>query len=210
MKKTLKLQSSTVHAQLALCAAAVAGTAAVVPEADAAIITFSVPITVPNNGIGVYIDLATGATSTTGSFAGFDFNPYGTASGLGFFWDATAGGVTGTSGGTTYLSLSVGSTISAASFFTRAIQGTSLNYRGTGTEILGFRFTNESTGLLNFGYLTITTNATTGFPATVVSWSFDNTGAAITVVPEPSTIVSLLSLAVGAIGMREWRRRRAA
>ncbi len=74
--KIVSLDPSAVHVRLGMCAAALAGTAAAVPTADASIITFNTPIVIPNNFTGVYIDLATGVTSTTGSFPSFDFNPY--------------------------------------------------------------------------------------------------------------------------------------
>lgn len=209
---SIKLDPSAVTVRLGLCAAALAGTAASVPNADAAIITFNTPITIPNNFTGIYIDLATGTTSTTGSFPGFDFNPYGTTA-LSFFWGTGAGGVASTTTGP-YLSLAPGTMIGPASTFSAATAGTAGSvYLTTGTWTLGFRFTNEGTGMVNYGYLTMTTTGTSGFPATIQSWSFDNTGAAITIpVPEPSTaaLLTIAALAAGALGLRKWRRQCAA
>jgi hypothetical protein len=222
-KNTFRLDHSTIQSRLGLCAAALAGTAAAVPSADGAIITFTTPYTLPNpfSGVvpatsaGVYINLGTGATgSSAGAVTGWDFNPYlaGGGTQLGFYWDANAGGVAATNATGPYLSLTPGTVISGASTFTRVILGTTGSpYLTTGTEILGFQFLNEATGVVDFGYMTIDTNATTGFPTTISSWSYDNTGAAITVVPEPATtaLLSIGALALGALGLRQWRRRAA-
>ncbi len=120
---------------------------------------------------------------------------------------ATTGGV--------YLSLSAGTVINASSLFSAAAggggPGSTIAFQGTGTEILGFRFYNEATSSINYGYAVIQTNAAgAGFPANLLSPSYENSGAAITVVPEPSTIALLGTLAMGAVGIREWRRRRTA
>ena len=82
----------------------------------------------------------------------------------------------------------------------------------TGTHILGFDFVN-AVGMTNYGYMTMSnTGARLDFPDHVLGWSFDNTGAAITVpVPEPATRASKrYRAALGALGLREWRRQRAA
>ncbi len=48
--------------------------------------------------------------------------------------------------------------------------------------------------MTNYGYLTMSNTAADGFPSTIISWSFDNTGAPITIpVPEPTT-AALLSV----------------
>lgn len=214
---TVKLDLASVGTRLALCAAALAGTAGAVTPVEAAVITNTIPIPVPQTTAGVYINFLTGATGTS-AFTGWDFNPYNTASGLGFYWNQTALGGLINAGVATgvatnlYANLTLGSTVSSTSPFTSAIQGTSANYRGTGIEILGFRFVNEATNAFNYGYLTIQTTATTGFPATILSYSYENSGGAITVVPEPSTtaLLSISLLVVGAVGLREWRRRQVA
>ena len=213
-QNSLNLDPAAVTVRLGLCAAALAGTAASVPNADADIITFSTPIPIPQTFYGVYLNLLTGATGgTAGGTPGWDFNPYGTTT-LGFFWaPAPAGGVASTTTGP-YLDLAPGATISAASTFSRTITGTTGSpFLMTGTHILGFAFVNEGTGMTNYGYLTMSNTAAGGFPATILGWSFDNTGAPITIpVPEPSTtaLLTVTALALGALGLREWRRQRAA
>jgi len=66
------------------------------------------------------------------------------------------------------------STVSAAS--------TSMdNWFATSDGYVGVAFYNEGTGALNFGYLHLTTTAPEGFPAQVLDYGYDASGAAITV-----------------------------
>jgi hypothetical protein len=220
---TLTLDPSTVAMRLGMCAAALAGVAAA-PEANAAVVTFSTPITIPANTAGIYINLLTGGTATLGSaIAGWDFNPYLANAGanLGFYWNPTpatprAAGVIAAGAPVTgpYLSLAPGSVISAASNFTSAINATVASaYLTSGTNTLGLRFFNETAGITNYGFMSITTAVGTGFPARINGWSFETNGGAITVpggaVPEPSSLMlSVGALALGASQLRKVRRQR--
>ena len=66
------------------------------------------------------------------------------------------------------------STVSAAS--------TSMdNWFATSDGYVGVAFYNEGTGALNFGYLHLTTTAPEGFPAQVLDYGYDASGAAITI-----------------------------
>ncbi|HRK30128.1 MAG TPA: hypothetical protein PLD59_03540, partial [Tepidisphaeraceae bacterium] len=203
-----------VRKQLGLCAAAMAGVAAVSGEAKAVLVTTNenTVLPVPQTLAGVYLNFITGATGTSGaSTAGWDFNPYNTASGLGIYWNpATVGGLRGAGVATApasvvYADLAPGSVIDATSPFTSSIQGTSLNYRNTGSKFLGVRFVNEGTGAMNFGYVKIDTTATTGFPATINGWVYDDSGAGVTIPPIPEPSTGLLALAGGALAVRRWR-----
>jgi hypothetical protein len=214
------MSSPSVQAQLGLCAAALAGTAAVTPSAEATIVTTfaNTTIPVPATLAGIYINLQNGLTGTSAATTpGWDFNPYQTATGLGFYWSPDlVGGLRGggvATGPATNLYqdfAATGGTAGPTSDYTSAIQGTSLNYRSTGTHRLGLRFSNA--GVFNFGYLTIDTTAgagnLNGFPATIRGWVFDDSGAAITIppVPEPSS-AALLALVAGSAGLRCWRRK---
>jgi hypothetical protein len=222
MKKrsTKNLDRSKVSIRLGACAAALGGTAYVVPEAHAGIVTFNTPIPIPPNTAGVYVNFTTGATATA-AFTGWDFNPYlaGGGSQLGFYWGtATVGVANGVADTTTgpYSDLAIGTLVGPASTYTRVILGTSSSpYLTTGTHILGFSFTNDNTSTVDYGYLTMTTTAGSpgGYPATIQSWSFDDSGAPITVgaVPEPSTLLLTgAAMALGARGMRRWRRQKVA
>lgn len=217
-KALSSVMTSSVQTRLALCAAALTGTAAAIPETEAAVISFSGPFVVPQTFAGLYINFATGAV-TAGTATGWDFNPYSNSGPFAIYWAGgaagIAGGVTTGPGSTTYMDLSMGAVISAASNFSNALQvGTATtNFLPAGTHILGFRFANEATGATNYGYVTVTSGGAGGFPLTINGWSYENTGVAITVVPEPTTTTALLSAAamvLGALGLRKWRRANAA
>ncbi|WP_422014815.1 PEP-CTERM sorting domain-containing protein [Roseateles sp.] len=213
MPKTL--EPSSIAARLGLCAAALAGTAATATNANATVITSTTPISIPNTVDGVYINFLTGGTGTS-SFSGWDFNPYAGGSLL-FYWGGTgssSGGVASTTTGP-YIDLGAGSVISSASIFSLSANGANNEtaaFLSSGTHILGFKFLNEATSTINYGYLSITTTGTTGFPAVINGWSYENSGGAITVsaVPEPETALmfSLGALALGAAHMRRLRRER--
>jgi hypothetical protein len=219
--RATKASSGSIQTQLGLCAAAIAGTAAVASTAEAVIVTTfqNTTIPIPATLAGVYLNFATGATGTS-AFAGWDFNPYQTASGLGFYWGtdlvagARAGGVETAPGSNLDADYAAtGGPVGPAQTFTSAIQGASLNYRNTGLHRLPLRFVNGA--VFNYGYVDIQTTAgagnQAGFPANLRGWVFDDSGAAMTVppIPEPSS-ASLLALVAGAAGLRGWRRSRSA
>lgn len=211
-----KLDPSNVAVRLGMCAAALAGTAGMVSSAHATVVTFNTPIVVPNTFDGVYLNFLTGATGTAGgSVAGWDFNPYNSGTSLSFFWAATPSQASGVAGTTTgpYSDLGPGATISAASTFAQVTATTAAAaFQTVGTHTLGFRFWNEGTGAINYGYATLSAGGTTGFPLTITGWSFENSGAAITIpaVPEPATtaMFALGALALGAVNLRRVRRQR--
>ncbi len=201
--------------RLAMCAAALVSTAAVTTSAHAVVVTFNTPISVPNTFSGVYINLLTGANApSTAAVPGWDFGPWGSSNTLTFFFPSTpaasSGAVAGTATGP-YLDLPVGSVISSGSTFSASASNLQTGaFQSTGTHTLGFRFFNESTAAINYGYMTMSTTGPLGFPATITGWSFEDSGGAITVVPEPSTalMLSLGALALGALNLRRVRRQR--
>ena len=75
---------------------------------------------------------------------------------------------------------------------------------------LGLEFLNETTGTTDYGWVQINTTGTTGFPATITGFAYDDSGAAILAgaVPEPGTNVALTfgALALGAAGVRRWKQ----
>jgi hypothetical protein len=223
-KNLFKLSTNRIQKQLGLSAAAIAGCALGHGDvASAAIVnTFqSANLSVPASLAGVYINLSSGATgSSAAAVAGWDFNPYQTSSGLGFYWSPDlvgadrGGGVVTVPAGTVYADLAVGAVVGPASPFSSSIQGANPNFRTTGVHYLGFRFSNA--GALNYGYAAIQTTAGSGnlngFPATVLGWRFDdaaNTPITIAPIPEPGSAGLLATLAAGATALRALRRRTA-
>jgi hypothetical protein len=173
-----------------LAIAAAFGLTAAAPMA-AIIDSGVVNIAVPSTSAGVYINWATGVTGASqGAVPGWDFNPYHTGTGLGFYWNAVPSG--GLSDGTTYTNLAPGAIIGPAGNYLRAILGTA-NFKTGGSPILGFRFQNEGTGAVNYGYALMTTTATDGFPATIVRYFYDDTGAAISVISPTPVLLKISS-----------------
>ncbi len=212
MNKLLSFRpSSKVASRLGLCAAALVSTIAMAP-AQAVVVSFTTPVPVPNTFDGVYLNFVTGASGTTGASApGWDFNPYSSGTALSFFWSATpqqASGVASTTTGP-YTALTVGSTVSSASTFAQVTAAAATAaFQNTGIDYLGFRFYNESTASLNYGYLAYQSTGSNGFPGTILGWSYETSGAGITVaaIPEPSTY-AMFALGVLALGAMKLRRR---
>ncbi len=216
--KSTRLSTNKLDLRLAAYAAAGVALAApaITPSAQADIV-YSGPLNlaVPNTLNGIYLDLATGATSTS-FFSGYDINPYGTdtnglvflgAIGAGFFAPTTASPAS---------ALLPGTSIGPADVFTTAFSG--VNFHVTGTEFFGLQFVNSNTGGTDYGWIQFQTTAATGFPATILGYAYNNVaGGAIlagqtTAVPEPGTTAALGfgALSLGAAGVRRWRKARQA
>jgi len=195
--------------------AAASALALMAGSAQAAIVTYTTSIPVTADVEGTYINLGTGTFGGT-PVSGWDINPYSAGGIVAFYWGGDAGqiGAGVDNGAGVYQDLAAGTVISAASSFSQSAQTTAtINFRSSGTHTLGFRFLNEATNATNYGYLTVQTTGPNGFPATVLGWSYEITGAAITVaavngaVPEPATWgLMLLGFAMVGIGLRARRR----
>jgi len=195
---------------LAACAAAtVAG------SSSAAIVWSGiVNLNVPSNFDGVYLNVVTGATATSG-FAGYDVNPYNSST-LSWFSPAasTTGGFVrgGGSSATLVDNLAFGTVIGAGAAFAYGNGGsestgaTAFNLSST-QNLVGFRFVNEAGGGVHYGWMRMEIGATLGGqPRAIVEWAYESVaGATITAgtIPAPGA-VALLGLA-GLAG----RRRRA-
>ena len=198
--------------RLAAYATAVAAAAAA-PEAHAAVVySGPVSIAVPDTLTGVYLDLVTGAaTASAATNTGYDFSAYENGP-IWFYPDGTGDGVVGkTSGGIgTASALPAGTSVSSASKFLTANGYAATPFDVTGTEYAGIEFKNDGTGATNYGWVELETTATTGFPAEIVGYAYDSSGAPIAAgaVPEPTTAAALGlgALSLGAAGVRCWRK----
>jgi hypothetical protein len=201
--------------------ATLAGVALAAPAAAEATIVYSgvINLSIPNNFDGVYINLVTGATGTSGgSVSGWNWNPYNGGTNLQFFWDSAP--VANVNGGlsldaTTYAALAANAPItSGGNYLNTTAAAATANWRTAGgvNAYLGVRFINSATNQTNFGWIHLNTTGTTGFPATIVDYAYENAGGSILAgqVPEPSTFAMLGVMAAGAIGVRAWRKRKAA
>ncbi len=185
----------TISRRLA-AAAAVSLFAMTSGSAFAVVVCSTAPISVPSTFDGAYINFATGGTGTSGgSTPGWDFNPYLNSTAIGFFWNNTpantSGGV-GVTGGT-YTVLASGTSISSASTFINTTSTASAANFAAGSGYLGFRFNNEATGAVNYGWAMLQTQQPSGLPATITQYCYENDGSAITAGTTP---VSLQSFSV--------------
>jgi MYXO-CTERM domain-containing protein len=185
--------------------------AGMVGAANAAIITWNINAAIPANLDGLYIKIDTQQTAALGSsLAGWDINPYGSTS-LNFFASATAPNPT-----TTYVrtqatggpsSLAAGTVIGASSVFanstTAVISSGGIGANGwalNSVNYFGFRFHNNSTNAINYGYGAMQVGAT-ATARTLLFIEYGNAGESVTVVPAPGAL-ALLGVAGIAAGRR--------
>lgn len=157
------------------------------PSAFAAVVCASPNLSIPNTIDGIYLNMVTGASGTSG-ITGWDINPYNNNAGLTFYGTASPYGVlaTGTAGTTAVArALAAGESISPtpAPAFYNQYQTRGTNFQSAGTRYLGVKFLNESTGAANYGWVEIVsgngTGTDVGFPATLSRYCYENTGQEI-------------------------------
>lgn len=195
--KNLKLEMHFAAAA-ALCAAGAANAAVVAWE--------NCNLVIPNNIDGLYINVQTQATgSSGGSVAGWDINPY-SATGLTWFNAPGTGmmrypGVTTGSAGNLALGTVIGATGSFGSG-TVSVGSAPGNWQLNATNIFGFRFT-AADGGTKYGYGTFQIGSSiSGADRKITNLYFEDSGASITVVPAPGALALL-----GVAGLASRRRR---
>ena len=201
----------TAAAVAAAGGAGIVGTTATV-EAD---IVYSGPINlaVPDTIDGLYLNVVTGATgSTGGSVAGWDVNPYSALAGQFNLWGftTTTWFSTGTIAGP--YNQPIGTAVDGTGAFFRPGGGTDIGPQmnlNSDQNYLGFQFTNEAAGnQIQYGWMQFQFGATAG-ERSIIGYAYEDSGGgiAIGVIPEPSTFGLL---ALGAVGLATMRRRRSA
>ena len=153
------------------------------------------PLSIPDGLDGIFLNFVTGGTSTSAvPLAGWDFNLYNNGSGLSFFGPALPSGQGTLSSSANAMALLGGEAIGGGGIYQPAhVSGT--NFFSIGMGFAGLRFHNETTGQLNYGWAQLRTSAAFGFPAALLGYAYDDSGAPIIAgqVPEPGAGLLALS-----------------
>lgn len=181
---------------------AVAAIGGATQNAEAAVV-YSGVVNIPINANidGIYINVVSGASATSGSGAsGWDLNPY-VSSGWRHF-SASGTGVVAASGSIIDVT---GVTIDASNTTTTAITPYATAFATT--AIMGFKFVGDDT-LTHFGWMRLSlpgAGGTTATAGTIVDYAYDSSAntAIVGGVPAPTAGMALLSLGgLGLIGRR--------
>ena len=188
---------------------AAAAAAVVVGSANAAIVTWNLNLVIPNNIDGAYINIVTQTTGAAG-FTGYDLNPYSSGANNLSFWcpSGTSHGYIRTQATGAASSLAGGFVVGASGPWipnssTAAVSGTTVTngWQLNAINYFGFRFLNETTSAVNYGYGVMLVGANGG-ERTLVTLAYEDTGGSISVIPAPGAL-ALLGLA----GLAARRRR---
>ena len=187
---------------------------ALAPSADASIVySGAVNILIPATTAGVYLNVQTGVNNPNpAAVPGWDVNPYGSTNLTLFNPAAPSGGVY--EGAASAFNLAPGTPVTPAGPYSSGLYGP-LNLNSDNNYV-GFRFQNEAAAnQTQYGWFQIHLGASSTDPArAIIGYAFENTGANINVgdtgVPEPTTTALLGVMAAGALGVRAWRKRKAA
>jgi len=150
------------------------------------VFTFNVDQPAEDDQAGSALDLATGNYHTWSAAVVDNINPYDDGTGLQVYWynDVVPSAFRNRVGGVVqsgqYAVLQSGATIGPGSTFSNSVSPMTSWWPGVDGYI-GIAFYNSQTHALNYGYIHMTTSAPVGFPAEVLDYGFDNTGAAITI-----------------------------
>lgn len=211
MKKTLPLPlTRRLDSHLLACSAIAAGVSTfTATKADAAIIysgLVNAPIQPANINGGMYFDFENpGQIGQGAPFTNWDVNPY--ASGTKLYIASNTSLVANGKAATNLLG---GTSIGPSSIYSTDRSEITITVPAGASTYLGFKFTSNNTSGTTplYGWAEITPSSGTGV-GTLVRFAYETSGAPIAAgaVPEPS---SLSMLALGAFGLTQLRRRRAA
>ena len=152
------------------------------------------PHIIPAGLDGIYLNLVNGTTSTASTPpAGWDFNPYHNGTGIAFFGPASPSGQGTLASGPTAIALLGGERIGSANLYQPG-QALGTNFFITGVSFAGVRFQNESAGQLNYAWVKLRTTGSNGFPASILAYAYEDSGAPLTAgqIPEPSAAAVLV------------------
>ena len=201
--------------QTAVALAAGASLMLAAAQAQAVVVTTNLGAgtVIPFNIDGLYFNVVTGASGPAGaSVPGWDFNPFfqnttTPPAAWNFFSSAFSDVNRGMVGFvTTASNLTPGSSIGLASTFVTGLS--SAGSAVVGINYYGFRFTNESTSAINYGYAMFSLSAVPPVLGSLrlLGYAYEDTGLSLTVtpIPEPSTALMMLGglLAAGALRKR--------
>ncbi len=147
------------------------------------------PYPIPAELNGLFLNLVTGGTSSSAvPLSGWDLNPYHNGTGIGFFTPSTPANQGILTPGSSSLMLLGGEAIGPAGIYQAGTASGDGFFIG-GIGYAGLRFQNELTGQLNYGWVKLRTTLGNGFPAAILGYAYEDTGAEITAgqVPEPHT-----------------------
>ena len=164
------------------------GSCATSPSADI-VYSGQLNVVIPPTASGLRVNFVTGETSSTGipiyHFFANKGDPYLFGPGMMFSWgiEVNNAGVALSNSGP-YRVLGPGDTIGPSSTFSRHgydLPGAMANYWRGMNGYLGVKFLNEETAEVNYGYVHMLTTTGTGFPAMIMDYAYDKSGAAITI-----------------------------
>ena len=184
-----------------VAAAAVAVVGATQVATAAIVSSGPVSIAIPATTAGTYLNVVTGVNNVSpGLVSGWDLNPWN-ASNLSWFNPSSpVGGVYVTGGGssTTLVdNLAAGTLISGASVYgsgaSESTGSTAFNLNSS-NNLVGFRFLNEGTATVNYGWVRVLLGAAQNTAGrAMIEYAYEDTGAGIEAgrVPTPGSLALL-------------------
>ncbi|HZP66289.1 MAG TPA: hypothetical protein VFB32_08260, partial [Rudaea sp.] len=148
------------------------------------VVTYSLDQPIEDDQAGSALDLAEGFWHTWDNSIIDNINLFDDGTGLKVYWyddklpTQFANKVGGVVSGGNYAVLHAGAIVGPSSAFSRSVS-TMTNWVAGTDGYLGIAFLNSQTNALNYGYLHLRTTGPAGFPAQVLDYGFDASGAAI-------------------------------